>query len=218
MKDRIKNLQIFVLVIILLGGLAFVNMESLFPDFFGSKNILEQNGAADIDFPVVLRTKGGMLEVASVKGQRNFRKSTDPAVLGKSFSYCRERASWTAPYKITYRVRLEKRWNLRYYKGQLIARVPELEPSLPVAIDTARTKPGAQESCWFIPNLGTRDKAFAEISPKLKKLANSASTKNFAREAARETIKEFIRTWAFDQTNYPDLPPDAPIRVIFPGE
>ena len=193
-------------------------IDLLVPDFFASKDVPQEGQPSDIDFPVVIRIKGGMLEVASVTGTRSFPKSTDPAILGQAISYCREKASWAAPYKITYRLRLGERWQLRYHDGSLIARVPELEPSLPVAFDSAKLRKGAEESCWFVPNQGTRDRALQSISPELEKLAKSPKTKNFARESARKTVVEFLRNWAFKQTDYGNLSPDAKIKVIFPGE
>ena len=206
------------IVLVLGAGLVWLALSAKLPGFFGANDVAEESIAADTDFPVVLRIKGGVLEVASVSGKRNFPQAKDPQILGQAFTYCRERASWTAPYKITYRVDVGEVWKLRAVDGRLIARVPELKPSLPVAIDTSRTKPGAKESCWFVPDLGTREKAFAQISPLLADLANSKKTKDFARPAARKTIKEFLRNWAFAQKSYPNLPPDAPITVIFPGE
>ncbi|MCX7285025.1 MAG: hypothetical protein NTX28_13425 [Novosphingobium sp.] len=122
------------------------------------------------------------------------------------------------PYKITYRVRVGERWTVSIYQGRLIAKVPELEPSLPVAIDTARLKRGATEKCWFVPEMGAKDRALKSISPELAKLANNDRTKDFVRSEARKTIAEFLRVWALEQKAYPGLAPDAPITVIFPGE
>lgn len=194
------------------------SIKGVWPEVFGSEDIPEEGRSVDTDFPVVIRVKGGMLEVASVTGTRSFPKATDPEIIGKSIPFCREKASWSAPYKITYRLKLGERWQLRYYDGTLIARVPDLEPSLPVAFDSAKLKKGAEESCFFIPDLGTRDRALKSISPELEKLARDQKTKAFARESARQTVVEFLRNWAFNQTAYGDLPPDTKIKVIFPGE
>jgi hypothetical protein len=190
----------------------------LMPEIFDTEDVPDEGRSADVDFPVVLRIKGGMLEVASVSGTRAFPKSTDPQILGHSIPYCREKAVWTAPYKITYRLKLGERWPLRYKNETLFARVPELDPSLPVAIDTEKLVEGPQESCWFALDMGTRDRALKSISPQLSELAKSRKTKDFAREKARQTVVEFLRTWAFNQKEYANLPPDAKIVVIFPGE
>jgi hypothetical protein len=183
-----------------------------------TEDVPEEGRSADVDFPVVLRIKGGMLEVAYVSGTRAFPKSEDPVILGQSIPYCREKASWTVPYKITYRIKLGERWPLRYHNGTLFARVPELDPSLPVAINTERLVKGPEESCWFVPDMGTRDRALKSISPQLANIAKSPKTQAFAREEARKTVVEFLRTWAFNQKDYADLPADVRVVVIFPGE
>ncbi len=193
-------------------------LKELIPNLFESVDVPSDGRSTDIDFPVVIRIKGGMLEVASIKGSRNFPKSTDPNILGKAIPYCRERASWSAPYQITYRIRLGGAWHLRYYKGTLIAQVPEMEPALPVAFDTTGLRKGAEESCWFFPDQGTRDRALSSISPELAKIAKSEKSKDFAREKARKTVVEFLRTWTLRQQTYADLPPNSKIEVYFPGE
>ncbi len=210
------------LFVIAVGGIslwALLNLlNSFVPDIFGSEDVPEEGRSADVDFPVVVRIKGGMLEVASVSGTRSFPKSTDPTFLGQSISYCREKAVWTAPYKITYRLKLEERWPLRYKNGIVFAQVPELDPSIPVAIDTEKLAKGPEESCWFASDMKTREKALKSISPQLRDLANSQKVKHFAKEKARQTVTEFLRTWAFNQKEYPEITPDTKIVVIFPGE
>lgn len=210
------------LLAVIFAGIALLALlfaiKKLAPEILGSKEVSEEGGSVDTDFPVVVRMKGGMLEVASITGTRVFNKATDPAFFGQRITYCREKASWRAPYKITYRLKLGDKWPLRYNKGTLIARVPELEPSLPVAFQSSAMRSGPVESCRFIPDQGTRDRALKSISPELEKLAKSKKAKDFARESARKTVTEFLRTWVFNQTAYPDLPPDAQIKVIFPGE
>lgn len=209
-------------LVLVVGVSAFfalpIVLAKLVPDLFGSKDAPNEGRSADTNFPVVVRLKGGMLEVASVTGTRAFPRATDPVILGKSIRYCREKATWIAPYKITYRLKLGERWPLRYYDGTLIARVPELEPSLPVAFQSDQLQSGPAESCWFMPDQGTRDRALRSITPELEKIATSQGAKNFARESARKTVAEFMRIWAFNQSTYPALSPDTKIKVIFPGE
>ncbi|WP_143737026.1 hypothetical protein [Erythrobacter tepidarius] len=213
-----KKWAIVAIAAILLAFLLFRLKEPDFPSLLGKEDVPEEGIPADVDFPVAVEVKGGMLEVAYVTGRKVFPKSQDPEILGKSVSYCREKASWIAPYKITYRLRLGERWPIRYRNGTLIARVPELEPSLPVAIDSKGLTEGAGESCWFFPDLGTRQKALKSISPALARIANSSKTKDFAREKARKTVTQFLRTWAFNQDQYSEISPDTKIVVIFPGE
>jgi hypothetical protein len=189
-----------------------------FPRFFASNLVASEERSADSAFPVVIRIKGGMLEVASVTNKRYFSGSTDPEIFGFPLSICRETAGWYASYKITYRVRLGEKWQVRYDNNRIIARVPELEPSLPVAIDTNSLAKGGTDKCWIMSDLGTKDRVLRRISADLKKEAEGPKTKLFAREFANKTIREFLRTWAFNQKDYPNVPADSDIRVMFPGE
>jgi hypothetical protein len=189
-----------------------------FPRFFTSNPITSEERSADSAFPVVIRIKGGMLEVASVTNKRYFSGSTDPEFFGYPLSMCRETAGWYASYKITYRVRLGEKWQVRYDNNRIIARVPELEPSLPVAIDTNSLAKGGTDKCWIMSDLGTKDRVLRRISADLRKQAEDPKTKFFARESAKKTIREFLRTWAFNQRDYPNVAADSDIRVIFPGE
>jgi hypothetical protein len=192
----------------------------LWPKVFGSRTVLEEEDEADVDFPTVVRVKGGMLEVATVRGRKNFGGATDPTVLGIPIPYCRERAGWNVNYSVTYRIRLRERWPIRYRSvgiGEIYAQVPELEPSLPVAIDTSSLVRSASEKCWFMLPMNTRDRVLKRMSADLRSLAQSDRTKRFAREKARQTVTEFLRTWALNQTD-PRVSPGAKIHVFFPGE
>lgn len=210
--SRIRNFGFIVLTIVLIG----VAFKFYFTPLIGTTE--GESNAADLDIPVVARIKGGMLEVASVSGTKHFSEQVSPTVLGKAIPFCKETSGINAAYKITYRLKLMDKWPMRYSDGQLIARVPDLVPSLPVAIDTASLAKTGTDGCWFMLDLGTQNKVLKRISRNLRNRAIDPRTKLFAREEARKTVAEFLRTWTFNQKDYPDLAPDAPIKILFPGE
>lgn len=209
---KIKNFVFGVLVI----GTLFAGAQIYFNPVVGT--VAGDGGSADTDFPVVARIEGGMLEVASVSAKRQFFEELKPAIWGSALPFCKESGGISAAYKITYRIELEEKWPMVYQGQTLIAKVPELEPSLPVAIDTSSLKETGTTGCWFMLDLGTQEKALQGISSRLKTLALDEKTKSFAREDARETVKEFLRAWTTSQTDYPELAPEVPIKVLFPGE
>lgn len=211
---RLKDVMIAIGIL----AVALLIFKDLLPPIFSTKRLEEKEISADVDIPVVVRVKGGMLEVASIKGRRHFPGASDPTIFGKSLPFCREFAGWTVAYKITYRVKLGEKWSLRYQNGVLFARVPELQPSLPVAIDTKTLTATGREKCWFMMDLGTRDRVLKGISPELEKFALRPATKKFARSAAEATIKEFLRTWVFNQKEYPGIAPDTPVKLQFAGD
>ena len=210
-----NRLKVTLIAVAALAGVIFV-LKHWLPPMFSPAPVPEEEQSADVDMPVTVRVRGGMLEVASVKGRRHFGGASDATIFGQALPFCRERAGWNVSYKITYRVKLGERWTLRFHKGRLIARVPELEPALPVAIDTKTLTASGTENCWFMMDLGTRERVLRGISAELEKVANQAATREFARPAARETINEFLRTWAFNQKEYPNIAPDAPVQLMFP--
>jgi hypothetical protein len=212
-----KTLKYFLPIWLALAVLLFIFRDHL-PSLFSSKPASESEQSADVDMPIVVRVKGGMLEVASIKGKRHFSGASDPTIFGNALPFCREQAGWNAAYKIIYRVRLGEKWEIRYKDKKLFARVPELQPSLPVAIDTNTLSFTGQNKCWFMMDLGTRERVLRRISRDLEKLAHQSASKDFARQAARETVTEFLRTWAFNQKEYPNVDPDTPIKLVFSGD
>ena len=209
---RLKNVFFGALVIVTLMAGAQIYFNPVVGTTEG------KGSSADTDFPVVARIKGGMLEVSSVSARRQFTEDLSPAVWGKALPFCKESGGISAVYKITYRVKLEEKWPLVFRDNKLIARVPELEPSLPVAIDTASIKETGTTGCWFMLDLGTQELALQKITGRLEVRALNRKTKDFGRDEARETVIEFLRTWAFSQSDYPEIAPDVEIIVLFPGE
>lgn len=209
---RIKNIVFGTLAIVTLIAGAQIYLNPVVGTNEG------EGGSADVDFPVVARIKGGMLEVSSVSARRQFIEDLSPAIWGKTLPFCKESGGISAVYKITYRVKLEEKWPLVFSGGKLIARVPELEPSLPVAIDSASIKETGTTGCWFMLDLGAQELALQKITVRLEALALKQKTRDFGRDEARKTVKEFLRTWAFSQSDYPEIAPDVPITILFPGE
>ena len=82
--------------VIAIGSILFlvvaIKLGRHMPGIIASEDVPEEGRSADVDFPVVLKIKGGMLEVAYVSGTRAFPKSSDPTILGQSIYYCREKA------------------------------------------------------------------------------------------------------------------------------
>ena len=212
--SKIKNILIIILIVIIL---AFAAIRFL-PPIIGNSPASDEDESASPDIPIVIRVEGGTIEVASVTGKRHFSGANDPTIMGQRLPFCRETAAWNAEYKITYRIKLGEKWPIKYQGGRLKALVPELEPSLPIAIDTRTLAETGLSKCWLMWNLNTRTRVLKGISADLEKLANQPGTKKFAREAAIETLREFIRTWAFNQKQYLTVSPDAPIDISFQGD
>lgn len=179
--------------------------------------VVEQGPAASNDIPVVIRTNGGLLEVATIRHRRAFDLTNAFTVLGYKIPFCKETATYTVDAAITYRVRLAKRWIGDYTDGTLHLSVPPPEPSLPVAFDTSRLR-ATLDACRLAPSLNTKDDLLRSISGKLANDAKGPGYMKIARGVeARATIEEFASKWLLGQKRY-DLPNGTPIEVIFNDE
>jgi hypothetical protein len=177
----------------------------------------EQGPVASNDIPVVIRTNGGLLEVATIRHRRAFDLTNAFTILGYRVPFCKETATYTVDAAITYRIRLAKRWVGDYTDGTLHLSVPPPEPSLPVAFDTSRLR-ATLDACRLAPSLDTKDELLRSISGKLAKDAKGAGYVRLARgDEARATIEEFARKWLLGQKRY-NLPASTPIEVAFNDE
>lgn len=167
------------------------------------------------DMPEVIRIPGGMLEVATIKKGRSFPLER-PIVLGPiQVPYCPEIARIDVTASFTYRMALAKTFPATIENGKLKVQVPKLVPALPVAFDTA-TKRTDLDKCWFVPGRNTMEILDRDISRRLASEAYSPTFIAYAENnGARETVREFVRTWLMKQQDYTALPPDIPIEVAF---
>lgn len=177
----------------------------------------EPGPVADNNIPVVIRTNGGMLEIATISHRRSFLLSKIPTTFGIAFPYCKETATYTVDVAFTYRVKLSKRWKVLFSKGTLYLETPPPEPALPVAFDTSRLS-ATLDKCAFIPSMNAKDDLLRSISKTLAKDARSPRYTKIARgEESRTTIREFAQKWVLSQREY-NIPANTPIDVTFSDE
>lgn len=202
-----KWLAVFVVLIFAAGIAAF---------WLRDQNFQEQGPSASNDIPVVIRTNGGMLEIATIKHRRSFDLSKDPTFAGVRLPFCKEMATYTVDAAITYRVKLAKRWVGDYSGGKLRFTVPPPEPAIPVSFDTSRLR-ATLDSCSFMWNLNTKDDLLRSMSGLLAQDARGAQYMKLARgNEGRATISEFVRKWAMLRRN--GIPSDVPIEITYSDE
>jgi hypothetical protein len=165
----------------------------------------------------IVRTPGGMLEVATLQKAEEFGwqvAHTCPLVdcgelLGKTTSRVRVTAH------ITYRIPLAEHWTLRFDRDHYELVVPPLEPKLPVAFDTAGMQLRTERGGWLSPAAGpNREAVVRHLGAELAARAQKADYKRLAEENAALTVAEFARKWMAEQMQ----PAQHPIRVSFQGQ
>ncbi|MBT9455049.1 MAG: hypothetical protein IV097_00360 [Burkholderiaceae bacterium] len=162
----------------------------------------------------VIRTPGGMLEVATLQKIEPFAwqaSYTCPIIncgaLGKTTSEVKVRAH------ITYRILLSKEWTLKPMKDHYELEVPALEVKTPIAFDTQDMQIRTEQGTWFSPNKAANQEAVVRhLVPALNKRAVAPEYIHLAEQSAATTVAEFAQKWMFEQQG---KSPKLPITVKF---
>ena len=167
------------------------------------------------DEMIVMRTKGGLLEVSKIRAVEVFESTIAHSVFFMNLDPTVTHIRLPAVY--TYRVPLAPEWIIRRIDTDFVVVAPRVEPSLPVAVDLAKMEKNASGTWTFFTATGALDKAEREITAKLAKKATSAAYVTLQRKLARQTVAEFVRKWLMSQERWQNLDSDR-IRVLFADE
>jgi hypothetical protein len=165
--------------------------------------------------PVVMRTTGGLLEIATVTAYERFTRSDTRQFwgipLGTTISFIQ------APVVYRYHIAMAKEWPISIHGKTAVVRAGEVKPSLPVAFDTTRMEKYTQ-SGWARFN---KDENLASleqsITPELQVRSNAAQYRQMATDAGRLTVAEFVTTWLLKEQQW-KRDADHKVVVVFPGE
>jgi hypothetical protein len=167
------------------------------------------------EVPVVMRTPGGLLEVATVTALERFTRADTKEFwgipLGTTVSHIQ------TPVVYRYHIELAKEWRIALRGKTAIVHAPRLNPSLPVAFDTSALQKYTQ-SGWARFN---KDENLAALersmTPELGARAGSERYLQLATEAGRQTVREFVMQWLLKERHW-RRDPEYAVQVYFPGE
>jgi len=152
--------------------------------------------ALDPSMVRIVRTPGGMLEVATLQKVEQFGwqvSHTCPVIdcgelLGKTTSDIKVTAHYT------YRIALAPQWTLRLAKDHYELVVPPLEAKAPVAFDTAGLEIRTEKGGWLSPASGpNRDAVVRHLGAELARRAQRPEYLRLAEQDAAVTVAEFAR-------------------------
>ena len=143
--------------------------------------------------PVVIRIKGGILEVSQIRATERFEASNDETILGVPIGKTITRIRVPAVYR--YHVVLAEEWKVLLKHKRFIVISPPLQPSLPVAIDTKKLQAEASGRWSPLTGEGRIAELKRYITMSLNAKVATPSFIQFQREAARQTLKEFVAKW-----------------------
>lgn len=169
------------------------------------------------DVPIVMRTKGGLLEVSTIQEKVRLDSANDERVLFDSVSIGQTVSTIRAPVVYRYHVELAPEWRILKRKDAFVVIAPSVKSTLPVAIDT--TKIELQSSgMWSLLTGQTRLQELARtMTPLLAKKAASPSYIQFQRDHARQAVQEFVAKWLVTQEQW-KAQSKLPIQVFFADE
>jgi hypothetical protein len=149
---------------------------------------------------VVMRTPGGLLEVSTISAEERFDSTTSHTVLGVPVGKTVAQVRVPAVYR--YHIPLAKDWNLSSTGNTLVVIAPPVRPSLPVAIDTAKLE-SFSAGIWS-PLTGAAAVASLQksITSTLSAKAATPDLIKLQREAARQTVTEFVQKWVVQQPKW----------------
>lgn len=165
-----------------------------------------------IGMPVVMRTAGGLLEVATIKTNEIFiRKETNEfwgIPLGETVSEIKAQVVYR------YHIELAPEWTVTIKGKTCTVKSPPIKPSLPVAIDMASLEKRTSEGWFQIDKQKKLNKLEQSMTSELEKIATKPENLKFAAGQARETVKEFVTKWLINNQQW-KVDPEYNVIVEF---
>lgn len=168
-----------------------------------------------VDEPIVMRTKGGALEVSTIKATEEFQRAEIHKILGLNVGKTFARIRVPAVYR--YHIELAPEWKILLRDNSFIVVAPPIKPSLPVAIDTAYLEAESYGRWSVFTGASVIDPLQRSITRNLGAKAATPRYIQLQREVARKTVSEFVAKWLVTQEQWKDVSKNQ-VRVFFSDE
>lgn len=162
-------------------------------------------------------TEGNILEVATAEATETFTRQTNLRLFDRVMPLGTTVSEVSVPATYRFHIDLSGDWALEAEGGRLTVVAPSLQPSLPVAYDSARMQ-RKTKSGWArwdgAENLETLERT---LTAELGQRAGDSRTVDQVREEARVAVAKFVRSWLLEREHWN---PEAfqEIVVVFPDE
>lgn len=202
---------VLALLCVSLIGNAFFAFKLNHPDRLGEVQL------AAPDQVEVIRTKGGLLQVSTLKSTETFQSTRDHALffglghLGSTVTQIR------VPAVFNYHIELAPEWKVTLRDKSFIVVAPAVKPSLPVAIDTAKLERFSSGTWSFFTGRNEADILQRSITQTLAAKAVAPSYIEYQRDVARQTVSEFVQKWLVSQSKW-KAAQGYSVRVFFADE
>jgi hypothetical protein len=169
------------------------------------------------DEVMVMRTRGGLLEVSRIHATESFDTRFVHTLLGIPFGETVPRIRVPVVYR--YHIELAPEWQVRREGAVFTVVAPPVQPSLPVAVDFGRLEKHVSGTWVLLPFTGddALDDLERTLTRALAKRAVMPAYLQLQREAARKTVTEFVEKWLVTQAQW-QTASQPQIRVLFADE
>jgi len=166
---------------------------------------------------LVMRTKGGLLEVSRIQATEVFETRFIHSLLGIPVGETVPRIRVPVVYR--YHIELAPEWRVVRTGTEFTVIAPPVKPSLPVGVDFGRMEKDASGTWVLLPFTATDslDDLERELTAKLARKAVLPAYIQLQREDARKTVVEFVRKWLVTQARW-STETGSTIRVYFADE
>jgi hypothetical protein len=166
---------------------------------------------------LVMRTRGGLLEVSRIQATEVFETRFIHSLLGIPVGETVPRIRVPAVYK--YQIELAPEWRVLRTGREFTVIAPPVQPSLPVGVDFGRMQKDVSGTWVLLPFTGTDslDDLERELAAMLAKKAVLPAYIQLQREPARRTVAEFVRKWLVTQSQW-STESGSVLRVYFADE
>jgi hypothetical protein len=166
------------------------------------------------EVPVIIRTEGGLLEVATIRAQERFTRADSREFWGISLGTTVSHIQ--APVYYRYHIQLARQWRVVIKGKTCFVQAPAILPSLPVAFDTSKMQKYSQNGWARFNKDENLDTLERSLTPELEKRARSDSYRQLVEEPARKTVSEFVSKWLLKEQGW-GSGPDYKVDVRFDG-
>lgn len=210
MTLRARLIAIALLVVVAMGAAGWLAYDRLFGRWSVTRSGVSASGV-----PVVMRSEGGLLEIATVTVYEPFKRTDTREFWGISLGTTISLIQVPVTYR--YHIEMAREWPIHIAGKTAVVRTGEVKPSLPAAIDTAKMEKYTQ-SGWARFN---KDESLAllerSITPELAQRSQDPAIRQLAMDAGRQTVREFVTAWLLKEQRW-ERDPAYRVVVLFPGE
>lgn len=167
------------------------------------------------DEHIVMTTRGGLLEVTTIKATEQFNATHEHLFWGMPLGDTLTQIRVPAVYR--YHIELAPNWRILLRDKTFIVVAPPVMPSLPVAIDTSRLEARSFGVWSVFTGQSELNQLQRSITQSLATKAASPVYIQLQREIARKTTAEFVAKWLISQERWKSASA-YPIRVFFADE